>query len=71
MPNFKSISFKMAVLRGGGGRGAKSSLAMCVLSKKPMWNRVNISNKEKAVFDLFWIFEDFVNIFKPPTMKHL
>ena len=38
MPNFKSISFKMAVLEGGGG--AESALPMCVLSKDPMWNRV-------------------------------
>ena len=32
MPNFKSISFKMAVLQGGR---AESALPMCVLSKTP------------------------------------
>ena len=38
MPNFKSISFKMAVLQGGG----QNLPSPCVChSKDPMWNRVN------------------------------
>ena len=42
MPNFKSISFKMAVLQEGGGGGGRAELCvcypkdrtMCVLSKR-------------------------------------
>ena len=38
MPNFKSISFKMAVLQGGG----QNLPSPCVCyPKDPMWNRVN------------------------------
>ena len=37
MPNFKSISFKMAVLQGGG----QNLPSPCVCyPKDPMWNRV-------------------------------
>ena len=38
MPNFKFISFKMAVLQGGG----QNLPSPCVCyPKDPMWNRVN------------------------------
>ena len=38
MPNFKSISFKMAVLQGGGQNLPFPSVCY---PKDPMWNRVN------------------------------
>ena len=41
MPNFKSISFKMAVLQGGGGGQNQPSPCVCY-PKDPMWNRVNV-----------------------------
>ena len=38
MPNLKSISFKMAVLQGGG----QNLPSRCVCyPRDPMWNRVN------------------------------
>ena len=39
MPNVKSISFKMAVLQGGGGGQNLPSPCLCY-PKDPMWNRV-------------------------------
>ena len=43
MPNFKSISIKMAVLPGGGGGGTQNLLSLCVCDPKdPMWNRVKL-----------------------------
>ena len=38
MPNFKFISFKMAVLQGGGQN--LPSPCVCII-KESMWNRVN------------------------------
>ena len=44
MPNFKSISFKMAVLQGGG----QNPPCVCY-PKDPMRNRVNISSSSKVI----------------------
>ena len=42
MPNFKSITFKMAVLQGGG----QNLPSPCVCyPKDPMWNRVKTLSK--------------------------
>ena len=50
MPNFKSISFKMAVLQGGGGEGGKNLPSPCVCyPKDPMWNRVKALDTNLAV----------------------
>ena len=52
MPNFKSISFKMAVLQGGG----QNLPSPCVrYPKDPMWNRVKqngnmVAGKVKALY---------------------
>ena len=41
MPNFKSISFKMAVSQGGG----QNLLSPCVCyPKDPLWNRVKLND---------------------------
>ena len=40
MPNFKSISFKMAVLRGGGADRRNLPPPYVCYPKDPMWNRV-------------------------------
>ena len=42
MPNFKSISSKMAVLQGGG-EGAESASPCVCYPKDPMWNRVKVN----------------------------
>ena len=50
MPNFKSISFKMAVLQGGG----QNLPSPCVCyPKDPMWNRVKKLEVEILSYVLF------------------
>ena len=54
MPNFKSMSFKMAVLQGGG----QNLPSPCVCyPKDPMWNRVNTLAEICLFSDRIFIFE--------------
>ena len=50
MPDFKSISFKMAVLQGGG----QNLPSPCVCyPKDPMWNRVKLPLAHLGPFGKF------------------
>ena len=51
MPNFKSISFKMAVLQGGG----QNLPSPCVCyPKDPMWNRVKVQRMSSETSIIWW-----------------